>query len=310
MSTYIVSPDMNLPIPVVGQAPGPDYADNVNSSLTLISQHDHTSGNGVLITPAAINLNSDLPFANNNATLLRSARFFAQTSPIGAAADVGALYVAGVDLYFNDISGNQIRLTQAGTIVGTAGSISGLPSGTASASYGLGTFVFQSATNTAANIDAASYIFRNGSMSSPGLTLQPPSLGADYSVTLPPPNALGQTGFLTYDISNNIGSTNADGVAQAMTSTGAFYIASAMTAGSADAIANVMSGSGANTIGQKITIPGADSIAQHMSAVGGDAVAFAMDVSGGNQVGTIMGAAGANSVVGKVNSTSSGCEWS
>ena len=182
------SPEMNLPIPSVSVTPGPAWASLLVSCLNIIDGHNHTSGSGVPIPPSGLDINSDLPFSNNNATSLRAARFTSQSAAIAASgSDLNEIYVAGVDLYYNDGDGNQIRVTQSGSVTGASGTITGLPSGTASASYSAGDakFVFQSATNTAANLDFAAAIMRNTSASSFGLTLQPPTLGANYSITLP-----------------------------------------------------------------------------------------------------------------------------
>jgi len=179
---------MNLLIPIVGQDPGPEYASDVNSSLLIIDQHNHTPGSGVAITPAAININADLAFNGNNAISLNSVRFTPLLSPIPATGvNLGCIYVAGVDLYYNDESGNQIQLTKSGAVAGTPGSISGLVS-PASASYNSvsGTFVFESGTNTPAYIDGASIILRNFTANSQGLTLNPPpAMASSYSLTLP-----------------------------------------------------------------------------------------------------------------------------
>lgn len=182
----IPSPNMNMPIPQVGIQPGPQWATDINNSLTIIDRHDHTPGNGVQITPDGLNISSDLPFNGNNATLLRSTIFSPQGSPLSGPNDIANLYVSGVDLYYNDFNGNQIRLTQGGSIVGTSGSITGLVS-PASASYvsGSATFVWQSNVNTAANMDAGSLILRNITPGSSGLTLAPPTLSSDYTITLP-----------------------------------------------------------------------------------------------------------------------------
>jgi hypothetical protein len=203
MPNFIPTQYMSLPNPVPGTDPGPDYALNIQSCLTILDQHNHTAGSGQQITPAGLNINVDLSFQGNNATFLRSVRWSPQGSPISGALDLGCCYVAGADLYYNDTAGNQVRITQGGSVAGSAGTITGLPSGTASASYNAGTFVFQSATNTAANIDGASYIFRNGTANSKGLTLQPPSaMAANYSLTLP--SIPGAQQFLAIDTSGNI----------------------------------------------------------------------------------------------------------
>lgn len=215
MPNEINSTYMNLPVPVVGIDPGPQYAIDVNSCLTILDQHTHLSGSGVPITSAAININADLPFNNFNLTDIRAARFHLQTSPIPAAPpDLGELYVAGVDLYYNDAAGNQIRITQSGGVVGAPGNITGLTP-PASASYVAlnQTFVWQSAANTPANLDAASITLRNLVANSKGLTLNPPNaMGADYQITLP--SLPSQPSFVTIDSSGNEGTVTIASVNQ------------------------------------------------------------------------------------------------
>jgi hypothetical protein len=204
----VLSPNMSLPVPIPGVTTGPDWANDINSSLNIIDQHDHSAGNGVRINPSGININADFPMNGNNITSIKTLRFTPQVSPITSAApNVGALYVAGNELYYNDATGgNQVKITTNGSVNSGAGSITGLPSGTASASYSGGTFIWQSATNTPANMDFGSAIYRNIVANSKGLTLNPPNaMGADYSVTLPPPNSSGGTVFLSYDTSGNMG---------------------------------------------------------------------------------------------------------
>ena len=179
------SPNMNLPVPVVSSEIGPQYATDVNNSLNIIDGHTHAPGSGIPVTPNGLNISSDLTFLGNNATVLRSTRFQPQLAVLSGPSDLGCLYEVGNDLYYNDGLGNNIRFTQSGSIVGSPGTITGLPSGTASASYAAGVFTFQAATLTAANIDVASVVLRNNTASSFGLTLSPPTLGSDYSLVLP-----------------------------------------------------------------------------------------------------------------------------
>lgn len=199
MANEIISPNMGLPVPVVGTAPGPTYAVDVNDCLTTIDAHDHTSGSGVPITPAAMNINAALPFGGNNATQLRTARFNAQGSTLtgSASADINCVYFAGVDLYANDGSGNTVRITQSGGVAGSPGSISNLSAPASAAYVSLSqTFVWQSAATTPANMDGGSFIFRNISAASKGLTLSPPNaMAADYNLTLP--DVPGATSFMT-----------------------------------------------------------------------------------------------------------------
>lgn len=205
MSNTNPSANMNLPIPVVGTDAGPDWANNLNSCLTLVDAHDHSPGYGVAVTPNGLNINSDLPFGGNNLTLVRSLRFSSQNAVLSDPSDIGCVYEVGVDLYYNDGNGNQVRITQSGGVAGSPGSIANLAS-PASASYVSAnqTFVWESDASTPANMDGGSVILRNITANSKGLTLSPPNaMGADYTVTLP--SVPGSTSFMTIDTSGTIG---------------------------------------------------------------------------------------------------------
>lgn len=198
--TTIPSTNMNLPVPIPGIDPGPQYAIDLNDCLTILDQHNHTPGSGVLITPAAININTTLSMGNNDLTDISRLGFIPQSPSVLSSL----LYENGVDLYFNDGLGNVIRITQGGSVAGASGTITGLPSGTASASFASGVFTFQASTNTGANIDGASFIFRNNSANSKGLTLSPPNAMAnDYTLVLPAIPATSGA-VLTLDTSGNI----------------------------------------------------------------------------------------------------------
>lgn len=230
----IISPNMQLVIPGVGSQPGPQYASDIDNSLTLIDQHNHTIGSGVQIPTSGLNINTSLPMNNNLLSLPSAVNFQVQTvDPVPVS-----IYAKGVDLYYIDGSSNIIRITQSGSVAGSSGTITGLPSGTASASFGASTFVFQSATNTAANIDGAAIILRNSTANSFGITLQPPSaLGSNYPLTLPALPA--QTNVMSLDPAGNMGSITYDAVGQGMTSAGANPIGQAMTTVGANSIASV-----------------------------------------------------------------------
>lgn len=199
MSDTIISTNMSMPVPIVGVETGPQWATDINSCLTILDAHNHTTGYGVQIPPGGLNINSDLTIQSNNIIALRSTRFTAQGSPLALGTDLGCLYVSGVDLYYNDENGNQVRITQGGNVAGSTGSISGLSS-PASASYSSGstTFVWQSAANTSAYMDCSSILIRNLTASSKALTLQAPAaMAANYSLTLPP--SVASTLIMTLD---------------------------------------------------------------------------------------------------------------
>ncbi len=204
MADTVPSPNMNMPVPVVGVDAGPDWANNVNACLSILDSHNHSPGQGVQITPSGININADLPMGNNNLTTARSVRFTSQGSPLATASDIGCIYESGVDLYYNDGVGNQVRITQSGAVTGATGTITGLPSGTASASFAAGTFTFQSATNTPASMAVGPLIIGSASVSPKTTTIASNvSQPANYALTLP--LALpAVTSFLSVDNAGNM----------------------------------------------------------------------------------------------------------
>lgn len=183
MADFTLSSNMNLPVPTVGVAPGPTWASLLDNCLTLIDQHSHLPGYGVPIVSAALNINGDLLFNNNNLTTLKSARFQVQGSPLSGPSDLGCLYVSGVDLYFNDENGNRIQMTASGGLNVTS---SGISSGTATASFAAGVLVVNQAALTPGNIQCGSVLIGNNVASSHFITLSAPNaLASDYSITLP-----------------------------------------------------------------------------------------------------------------------------
>lgn len=188
MSNTVSSTNMALPVPIVGVEVGPAWASDLNACLGLIDSHTHATGYGALVTPSGLSISADLSFISNNATSLRTARFATQSAALALSTDVRCLYAVGNELYYNDGNGTAVPITLNGSVTGSAGTITGLPSGTASASYsaGAGSFVFQSATNKSAYIDCSSVIIRNFSTSSFGCTLAAPAaMAGDITITLP-----------------------------------------------------------------------------------------------------------------------------
>ena len=190
------TPNMGLIQPVVGPngTPSPTWATDLNINSQTLDSHNHTPGQGVPITPAGLNISSDLSFLSNNATNLRSTRYIPISLGTLTGADVGCIVVSGVDLYYVDENGNQIQITANGGVAGSQGSISGLSS-PASASYVSAnrTFVWQSGVGLPANMDMATPILRyNGTVGYPSpsgsnwISLEVPStISSGYALTLP-----------------------------------------------------------------------------------------------------------------------------
>lgn len=176
---------MGLNIPVVSTTPGPQYAQDVNSSLNKLDQHNHTPGQGVPIPTAALNINASLGM--NNFGLLNASLINLASQALPPIS--GSIYRNNDDLYYVDGTGANVRITQGGAVaVSGAVGFSGLPFGTASASYDNlnQSFIFQSATNTAANVDCGSVLLREISSGANAVTVSsPPALAADYTIRMP-----------------------------------------------------------------------------------------------------------------------------
>jgi len=192
MSTnYVITGPMNLPVPTVGTELGPYYANDINSCMAIISQHDHSSGEGNQITPSGLNINTALSFNGNAASNLGYAAFTPQPSTLpGTSPTLSSLYAVGSSLYYNDSLGNQVPVVVNGSVPGATGTITGLPSTPpgAGASYNstAETFTFISAATVPAALDSGPITIRDLIANSHGVTLNAPvSLPNSYSLTLP-----------------------------------------------------------------------------------------------------------------------------
>lgn len=206
MAFESVSPNMLLTIPGVGLTLGPQWATDINSCLTIIDQHDHTQGSGVLITPEAIDINKTLTFNNQLAANVQALNLVTQQTdagPMSLYVKLGGESPPGpyADLWYNDGSNPPIQITSAGIVNTIAASIPG-------ESYSAGTFVWKqtqsSLPTTPANFDIGSITLRpNTAATTNGITLSLPTpITSLYTLILPalPP----VQSFMTLDNSGNI----------------------------------------------------------------------------------------------------------
>lgn len=180
------TPNMQLVVPEVLVTTGPQYATQINTALDLVDAHDHSPGKGVRITPSGLNINTDLPFNNSNATSLKAVVFQSQASVLTNQA----LYSKSGNLCFRDSSGNEVQLTASGQInVSSVGAITGLTNPAVAAFVSLtDSFVFQSNASTYAKLEIGDVLVY--SRSAPIGTAQAVTLVADattsaYSLRLP-----------------------------------------------------------------------------------------------------------------------------
>lgn len=206
---------MGFPISSIGSDSGLIWEQNLNQALLTIDQHNHTPGSGVQIPPSGLNINAPLPFNNQLATGVQAVVFNAQTGISATVPAVGAAYLSGVDLYFNDGTGTNppIQITSGGAVNATS---SGISSGTATASFVGSILVVNQAANTPASIQSGSLLIGNNTASSNFCTLEvPTALASNYNFILPPGYPAAAS-FLQMDTSGNV--TAAAAVAAGLTS--------------------------------------------------------------------------------------------
>lgn len=115
--------NMGLILPDVSVTIGPTYATNNNTAFTTVDSHDHTAGKGVLIPTGGLNINADLDFNSNSAIGLQKVMLDNQVSLLTGN---NFFQVQGGEAYFNDGSGNQVQITNAGSLdITSSGGIGG-----------------------------------------------------------------------------------------------------------------------------------------------------------------------------------------
>lgn len=207
MSTT-TTPYMGLVLPVPSSEIGPDWASELITAINSIDSHNHSSGQGVAVPTAGLNINADLSLNSFNLITMRSVRLKDNITAITGASDLNVLHCAGGNLYYRDGSGNQIQLTIAGAL--NASSVGGIggdyATSTASVAYNNTTkvFTFTQAASTSAKVDFGDILLRKTSASSNAITLKAAAgLSADYTLTLPAA-APGATSYVQVDSSGNL----------------------------------------------------------------------------------------------------------
>lgn len=81
----------------------------LNTALTAIDAHDHTSGNGQQVPAAGLNINADLGLGNNSLTAAKSLGFTAQSSLSGFTLRLAVK--TDNELYWTTSGGTEVKLT-------------------------------------------------------------------------------------------------------------------------------------------------------------------------------------------------------
>jgi len=216
-------------------------ATSEQSNYQVIDIHDHSSMKGAQVPTAGLNINANLGFAGFKAFNFLAAQFSNQDSPLSAAENKPCVYSLNGELRFIDNSGNDVLITNAGSVNSATGSISGLSSPVA-AGFSSSTFTWRANAGTGiyakmANADVS--LYESVANAGNAVTLKSPaSLGVSYSVTFPIATPA-STQYVTMATTGQLATASADSIGSAMTVTGVNAIASTMTATGGNTIANV-----------------------------------------------------------------------
>ena len=185
------TPNMNLDLPVVNTTAGPAWATAVNAAFDGVDSHDHSTGKGVKITPAGMNIISDLAMNENNLTEVRSVRFEDQGTVQAAATDVGCLQLVSGDLWWVNASGAAVQITAGAGLsfssLGTIGGDFGQPGVTASVTYSDTTKVFSFLQNSGitAKLYAGTISLADASSGALAVSITANAASAAYTLVMP-----------------------------------------------------------------------------------------------------------------------------
>lgn len=116
MSTT-TTPNMGLVLPVPSSEPGPAWAAEIVTAFGAVDVHDHSGGKGVQVTPAGLNINADVSFANSGSPVAATGLRMAKFTSLGAdPTDVSGIYVKSGDLWYNNAGGSHVQLTSGTTL--------------------------------------------------------------------------------------------------------------------------------------------------------------------------------------------------
>ena len=117
------TPEMNLELPTVSVTLGPEWAEQVNAAFEVIDEHDHSSGNGVTVKTAGLDINANLDIQSNKLFNVFSSQYISNSTTLTGATNALSVSVSGGDLYYTNASGIAIQLTTGGSIVSTPGAV-------------------------------------------------------------------------------------------------------------------------------------------------------------------------------------------
>lgn len=117
------TPEMNLVLPTVSVTLGPAWATQINEAFERIDEHDHSSGSGVQVKSAGLDINANLDIQSNKLFNLFSSQYISNVTPLTGASNAQSVSVSGGNLYYTNSSGVAVQLTSGGSIVSSPGAV-------------------------------------------------------------------------------------------------------------------------------------------------------------------------------------------
>jgi hypothetical protein len=125
---------MQLVLPTPGERLGPTWASDINTALTSIDSHDHSSNKGAQIGIAGITIDGAFDFEKSTtsyaATNMKFLNLKKENSPSTAFPPASTTYWTsliaggtGGDLYWNNANNQQVQITSGGVVNVTGVSI-------------------------------------------------------------------------------------------------------------------------------------------------------------------------------------------
>jgi hypothetical protein len=175
---------LSITIPAVGTA-FPTAAQNINDALAAIQTVLETQ-----IGPSSFNINADLELNDNSLLEAQSVQFTNKTAAL-SASQTCRVYVQSNELYFSDGAGNQVQVTDGGTVGGSIAGITGDYPTDAGADVNFvastNVYNFLQETNQYADVQVGSAVlYGTGAAAATAVTVsRPVSLPSSYTLLLP-----------------------------------------------------------------------------------------------------------------------------
>lgn len=113
--------NMNLSLPTPTVTIGPDWATQLNAALETVDEHDHSSGKGVKITPAGLNINTTLDLQDQDLINVNTFHLVDLSATLTGASYARSIQAVNGNLYFVNNAGNAVQITDGGAIVAAPG---------------------------------------------------------------------------------------------------------------------------------------------------------------------------------------------